>query len=433
MINSAIKIVDVLRQADYQALFCGGFVRDMLMNKESQDIDIATSALPEQIEQLFEYTIPVGKNFGVIIVVLNGIEFEVATFRNDGNYSDGRRPDSVSFSTMEEDAKRRDITINGMFYCPIEQKVFDFVNGQEDIKNKKIRLIGNPYDRINEDKLRMLRVIRFAARLDFEIEQSTYDAVCHNAKRINLVSEERLFNELTKILRARRPRIALNLLIDSGLIDNIIPEIKMMDGTKQPEQFHSEDVLGHTISALELLPENASDELLWGTLLHDIGKPKTQTFEDRIRFNNHDFVGAQIAKDILKRLRAPNDFCDQVISFVENHMRFMFVKNMKTSKLLRFIRMPKFDEHMLLHYADCMASHGGLDNYYFLKEKLETIEPEEIRPPKIFTGHDLISLGFEPGPVFKQILEVIEDLQLEGKISNKEEALSFVGSNYQRG
>lgn len=434
MKENALKIIHKLQNAGFQSVYAGGFVRDMLMCNEINDIDIATDAKPEQVEALFKHTIPVGKAFGVIIVMIDDDQFEVATFRNDGKYSDGRRPDSVVFSSMEEDAKRRDLTINGMFFDPVSDRVFDFVGGQNDIKEKIIRFIGNADDRINDDKLRILRAIRFSIKFGFKMDIETKDAIVRNTKEILTVSQERIFDEIIKILRIRKPKEALEMLSNLGILKFILPEVEAMKGVEQPIDFHPEgDTFCHTIKALSVLPSNTSDELLMGTLLHDIGKPPTQTFEDRIRFNNHDKVGAKMTLELLRRLKCPNEFIDHVVSLVENHMEFRHVKELRESKLKRFMRLPKFEEHMALHTADCLSSHGSLDNIEFLNKKLAEIEPEEIRPIRLVTGNDLINFGFIPGQIFRTILTEIEDMQLEGQINNRDQALKFIQEKWKVG
>jgi poly(A) polymerase len=429
--DKAIRIIETLQNVGFQAVYAGGYVRDKIMGLESHDIDIATNATPDTVEKMFEDTIPVGKAFGVIRVIIDEVQYEVATFRSDSKTSDGRHPDSVVFSTIEEDAQRRDLTINGMFFDPIRKNILDYVGGQEDIKNKVIRLIGDPNQRIAEDKLRMMRAIRFSARFDFEIVQSTFDAIVHHASEISQVSAERIFEEIIKILRLHKPHASINMLMESGLMQYIIPEFIAMKGCEQPVDYHPEGcVYQHTLDALSYLKKDASDELLMATLLHDIGKPKTQTFEDRIRFNNHDSVGASLTETILKRMKASNEFTDQVVSLVSNHMKFMHVQDMRSSKLKRFMRMNKFEEHIALHYVDCMSSHGKTDNVDFINKKLIEIEPEQIRPVRLFTGEHLIELGFNPGKIFKVILEEVEDLQLEGQITCFEEAKKFVCDKY---
>jgi poly(A) polymerase len=438
MKSQALKIINILKDHGHQAVIAGGAVRDMLLGIEPNDWDISTSALPDEVEALFEKTIPAGKNFGVIIVVLDGFEIEVATFRSDSARSDGRRPDSVIFTSMKEDAKRRDLTVNGLFYDPSEDKIIDYVGGQKDIKDKVIRFIGDPDARITEDKLRLMRAVRFSARLDFEIVPETIEAIKRHTPEVAMVSPERLADELLKILRAGNFKRSFDLLFETKLIDYILPEVRAMGGCEQPPEFHPEgDVFIHSMIALENLPNDASDELLMATLLHDVGKPSTQTFEDRIRFNGHELAGKDISREILKRLKFSNDFTDHVLSLIENHMKFSRVKEMRISRLKRFMAMNKFEEHMALHRADCLSSYGLLDNYEFLLEKLKTFEPEEVKPqkvnlpPRLITGNDLLEMGFKQGPIFRTILTDVEDKQLEGTFASKEEALKYVARTYK--
>jgi len=440
MEEQALKIIRTLQGLGYEALYAGGYVRDMILGLKSSDIDIATSASPDTVEKLFEKTLAVGKTFGVIVVVMDGVEVEVATFRNDGNYLDGRRPDSVTFSSMKDDAVRRDLTINGMFYNPVTKEVLDYVGGQEDLKKRVIRLIGDPEARIAEDKLRMLRVVRLATRLDFTIDPGTLEAVKKHSSEITQISAERVADELLKILRAGNYSKSLNLLFDIEIIKHILPEVYKMRGCEQPPQYHPEgDVLVHSIKALENLPSDASDELRMGTLLHDVGKPVTSSLlcgsvsrnEDRIRFNRHELKGKDISREILKRLKFSNEFTERVLSLVENHMKFMSVKLMRTSRLKRFVALPHFEEHMALHRADCLSSHGNLDNYEFVQERVNTYEPEDIRPVRLITGNDLLQLGFKAGPLFKEILTAVEDRQLEGAILDRDSALKYVSETYQ--
>ena len=427
----AVKIVQTLKDAGYQAVFAGGCVRDQLLGIEPNDYDIATSATPDVVESLFPDTIPLGKAFGVIVVLMEGIEFEIATFRNDGNYTDGRRPDEVKFASMQEDAYRRDLTINGMFYDPVEDKIYDFVEGQEDLKKRSIRLIGNAQDRINEDKLRMLRVLRFAIRFDFSIHLSTYVTVSGMSAEITQVSAERISDEFLKILRTRKYRKALGLLFEAKFLERFLPEVAALRGVEQPKDYHPEgDVYEHTIKALEALPNDASDELVMATLLHDIGKPPTQTFEDRIRFNEHDSVGARLAQARLKKMKFSTEFIDHVVAMIANHMKFQHVKKMRMSTLKRFMRLPKFEEHLALHKADCISSHGHTDNYEFVLAKTNEFVPEQIRPTPLATGHDLIQMGLKPGPIFKRWLDEVEDKQLEGEITTREEALALLKKKF---
>jgi poly(A) polymerase len=424
----AIEIIKTLQKNGYEAVIAGGAVRDMLLNIEPQDYDIATNAAPSIVESLFDKSLPIGKAFGVIIVVMDNVQIEVATFRQDSKESiDGRHPDSINFSSMEEDAKRRDFTINGMFYDPLTGSLIDYVKGYEDIHNRLIKFIGDPESRIAEDKLRMIRALRFSAKLEFTIDPDTFEAVKKHASEISQISAERIADEIQKILRIKHPRLAFSLLFETGLIDHILPEVRAMEGCEQPVDYHPEgDVLAHTLLALDYLPENASDELRMGVLLHDVGKPVTQTFEDRIRFNGHDLAGKDVAREILKRLKFSNEFSERVVELIGNHMKFMHVDNMRTSRLKRFLALPHFEEHMALHQVDCLSSHRNLENYDFVAEKLKTYEPEEIRPTRIITGKDLMDMGFKQGPVFRVILTDVEDQQLEGAISSREEALEYV-------
>ena len=427
LLEKAISIVRTLKDSGHQAVFAGGCVRDKIAGRPSDDIDIATSATPDIVESLFEHTLSVGKSFGVIVVVDGDDQFEVATFRTDGAYGDGRRPDSVTFSSMKEDAFRRDLSINGMFYDPVEDILYDYVGGEKDFERKIIRLIGVPDARIEEDRLRMMRVIRFAVRFDFGIEPDTMVSVERHASKILTISVERIFEELIKILREGRFERSISLLMKTGLLGYILPEVQAMAGVEQPVDYHPEgDVLTHTIMALGHLPKDASDELLVATLLHDVGKPRTQTFEDRIRFNGHESVGVLIAGDILRRFKVSNDFADHVVLLIKNHMKFMGVEKMKKSTLKRFVRVDRFQDYMTLHYADCMSSHGGLESYEFVKSFMEKAEPDEIRPKKLITGEDLKTLGIPPGPIYRTIVVEVEDEQLEGRLITREAALEYV-------
>jgi len=434
MKNQALKIVRKLQKHGHEAVLAGGCVRDMILKIDPQDYDVATSATPDQVEALFEHTVAVGKAFGVIVVVMDGFEIEVATFRADSPTSDGRRPDSVTFTSMEEDAKRRDLTINGMFWDPVQDRIIDFVHGKEDIIKEYVRLIGDPGARIAEDKLRMMRVVRFAARFKFKVIPNTLAAVKDHASEILQISAERIGDELLKILRTGNYRIAFDLLFETNLIDYILPEIKAMKGVEQPVDYHPEgDVLQHTLLALESLPADASDELRMGVLMHDVGKPPMQTFEDRIRFSQHELKGKDMCREILKRLKYSNEFVEHVTELVGNHMKFMHVKDMRISKLKRFMAIPKFEEHLALHRADCMSSHKHLTNYEFVKEKFENYEPEEIRitpDTRILTGNDLLARGYKAGPLFREILVDVEDQQLEGAISDRDQALKYVAGKY---
>ena len=427
MEEKAIQIVRALRRAGFEAVFAGGCFRYILLGETSSDIDIATNAPPRIIEALFEKTVPVGKAFGVMLVIIDGGKFEVATFRKDDKYLDGRHPETVSFATMEEDALRRDFTINGIFFDPLEKKIIDFVGGGKDIEGNLIRAIGDPERRFADDKLRMMRAVRFAARFGFKIDEGTFSAIKSHAGEIKEIPVERVAEEFVKILRAGNPRKYFNLLFETRLIDFVLPEVKALKGLNQPEEFHPEgDVLEHTIQVLENIYPGASDELLMGALLHDIGKPATFKTAERIRFDGHDRKGVEIAQVLLKRLRFSGDFIDRVLSLIGSHMRFMHVKDMKLSTFKRFISIPFFDEHIALHRADCLACHKSLDNLEFVQQKRDALPPETIRPAPLITGKDLIEMGLTPGPVFKEILSAVEERQLEGLLKDRDEALSFV-------
>lgn len=432
---AAESIVERLRVEGYNAYFAGGCVRDLLLGRTPLDFDVATSAKPDAVIRLFPRTFAVGAHFGVILVAdeLDGqqIVTEVATFRSDGAYSDGRRPESVRFSeSAKEDVIRRDFTINGMLLDPQTGGVLDFVSGGADLAAKLIRAIGEPAQRFDEDKLRMLRAVRFAARFDFAIEKQTESAIQRCAAQIHQVSCERIRDELTRMLTEGRARQAFELLDHTGLLKEVLPEIDRMHEVKQPPEFHPEgDVWMHTLMLLEQLPAGVSSTLAWGALLHDVGKPATfQPGPGRIRFNGHVEVGVRIAEDICRRLRFSNEESVQVAALVENHMRFGDVERMKVSTLKRFFRLKDFPEHLALHRMDCVASHGSLDLYNFAKTKYEAIPEAEVRPALLLTGRDLIEARYKPGPEFKRLLALAEDAQLEGRISTKEEALALIAS-----
>lgn len=410
-------------------------MRDLLLGHAPADFDVATSARPETVVKLFPRTFAVGAHFGVILVCdeLDGrqIVTEVATFRSDGAYSDGRRPDSVRFSDRpEEDVVRRDFTINGMLFDPQTNRVLDFVGGRGDLEAKLVRAIGDPAQRFDEDKLRMLRGVRFAARFEFAIESGTEAAMRTHAAQISQVSCERVRDELTRMLTEGHARRAFELLDKTGLLMRVLPEIDRLHGVEQPPEFHPEgDVWTHTLMLLEQLSAGASATLAWGALLHDVGKPATfQPGPGRIRFNGHVEIGVRIAEDICRRLRFSNEEATQIAALVENHMRFGDVKRMKDSTLKRFFRLKDFPEHLALHRMDCMASHGNLDLYEFAKSKYEAIPIEEVRPELLLNGRDLIEAGYRPGPEFKRLLAIAEDAQLDGRIHSKQEALALVAA-----
>ena len=426
----AIEIVRRLRGRRFEAYFAGGSVRDMLLGRDPKDYDIATDARPEEVKSLFQKTIPVGEKFGVVIAVLEGENFEIATFRTEGAYSDGRRPDSVSFASVKEDALRRDFTINGLFFDPLSEKVLDYVEGRKDIEAKVIRTIGDPEKRFQEDKLRLLRAVRFASTLSFDIEKRTLMTVKRLAPEINRVSPERVREELVRVFTRSGAGRGLELLSESGLLREILPEVEAMKGVNQPKEFHPEgDVFVHTKLMLDQL-EHPSVVLAFACLLHDVGKPLTYEVRDRIRFNEHAEVGASVAANILERLRFSNDEKEAIVLCVKNHMRFKEVQQMRPGKLKRLLQSDTFHQELELHRIDCASSHGNLGNWEFLKKKLEEYGQEDIRPKPLLTGEDLLALGFSPGPLIGKILEEVKELQLEGELSSGEQALAWVKAHY---
>jgi poly(A) polymerase len=432
----ANSICNTLRGGGYQALLVGGCVRDLLLGREPADYDVTTDATPEQVVSLFPESVAVGAQFGVILIPRDGLKVEVATFRSDVGYSDGRHPDSVVYSkTPQEDVQRRDFTINGLLMRHDTGEVLDFVGGQADLEAKVIRAIGEPGHRFAEDKLRMMRAVRFTARFGFEIEPETFRAIRRHVGVIHQVSPERLREELTKLLTEGAARRAFELLDETWLLQQVLPEIGAMKGVEQPPQYHPEgDVWIHTLLMLEGLPADPSPTLAWGVLLHDVGKPPTfqSTAEtgDRIRFNNHVEVGVRMAEAICKRLRFSNDDTEQILALVDNHMKFGAVEEMRTSTLKKFVRLPHFEEHLALHRLDCLSSHRHLESYEFVRRFLELTPPEQVRPERLLTGDDLQAMGFRPGPLFSQILQAVEDGQLEGQIRTREEAEQYVLSNF---
>ncbi len=463
MVNSkqyAAGIVRTLRESAHQAYFCGGCVRDLLLGREPADYDVTTDATPEQVMRIFPETYAVGAQFGVVLVPMpeaahvshedpvaapgpashervpgsgKANVVEVATFRCDVSYSDGRHPDEVRFSKdPREDVERRDFTINGLLMDPVSGEVLDFVGGRKDLEAHIVRAIGDPERRFAEDKLRMLRAVRFAARFGYAIDPPTFSAIQKLAPQIHQVSHERVRDELTKMLIEGHARRALLLLDESGLLGEVLPEISAMKGVEQPPQYHPEgDVFVHTLLLLERLPHPCRPTLAWGALLHDVGKPPTfRVAPDRIRFDGHVEVGVKMAEEICRRLRFSNEDTEQILALVNHHMRFGQVTLMKESTLKKFLRMPKFEEHLQLHRLDCEASHGDLSSYGFAKEKLGSIPPEKMRPAPLVTGNDLIAAGYAPGPRFKEILLAVEDGQLEGRLQSKQDAMKLVAREF---
>ncbi len=433
MESAARGMVEHLRAAGHVAYFAGGCVRDLLLEKTPKDFDIATSARPEEVQKLFARTYAVGAHFGVIVVLEESFQVEVATFRSDGAYLDGRRPTSVHFSSPEEDARRRDFTINGMFYDPPNESVIDFVGGREDLTARRIRAIGAPAERFAEDRLRLLRAIRFATTLEFEIEPATWGAIEQAAAGISEISAERIREELVRIFLSPQRVRGWELLDRSGLLPIILPEVAAMKGCEQPPQYHPEgDVFEHTRIMLGLLPDEVSLPLVLSVLFHDIGKPPTATIDEtgRIRFNGHDRVGAEMTETLMQRLRFSRAEIDATVEAVRQHMVFKDVPNMRVSRLKRFMARPNFTDELELHRVDCQSSHGMLDNYEFLKTKGEEFANEPIIPPPLVNGADLIALGLKPGPQFGEILEAVETRQLEGILRDRDEALAWVRAEY---
>ncbi len=444
--RSAQAVVERLWAHGCAAYFAGGCVRDLLLGVEPKDFDVTTAARPEQVMQLFSRTEAVGAHFGVVLVIdtVDGerIATEVATFRSDGVYTDGRRPDSVLFSDdPREDVLRRDFTVNGLLLDairfeagePAEACVLDFVEGRADLHAGVLRAIGDPVRRFTEDKLRMLRAVRFAARLGFVLEPATLAAIRQLAPEIVQVSPERTRDELTKILTEGAAHHGFELLEETGLLPIVLPEVARMQGCAQPPQYHPEgDVWVHTLMLLDHLQSGVSPTLAWGMLLHDVGKPPTFTppdpakAGDRIRFNGHAEIGVAVARAILNRLRFSNDDTEQILALVKHHMQFGDVPKMKQSTLKRFLRLPRFDEHLRLHYADVMSSHKMLGPYETAQKALGAMGQAEIRPALLLTGADLIAAGYRPGPQFKAMLTAAEDAQLEGAVTSRDEALALV-------
>ena len=436
MEQAAREICSGLREHGYIAYFAGGCVRDMVRGLAPKDFDIATDATPDVVQKLFPRTYAVGACFGVVVVVVGGDNFEVATFRSDDAYVDGRRPSAVHFSSPEEDAKRRDFTINGMFLDPVANEVIDFVGGRADLEAKLVRAIGEPAQRFTEDRLRMLRAVRFASVLDYEIDHQTWDALVTNAASINEISAERIREELVRIFLSPQRVRGWDLLDSSGLMRAILPEIDAMKGCLQPEQFHPEgDVFQHTRLMLSLLPEKVSVPLVCSVLFHDVAKPVTATVDEtgRIRFNEHDRIGAEMTEAIMGRLRFSRAEIDATVEMVRQHMVFKDVPKMRVAKLKRFMARPTFEDELELHRVDCASSHRMMDNYEFLLRKREEFANEPIIPPPLVRGDDLIALGLKPGPKFGEILEAVETRQLEGTLHNREEALEWLKREYSLG
>lgn len=421
------EVAERLRGAGRQVYYVGGSVRDELLGVEVHDRDLTTDATPSELKSLFPGALEVGAHFGVMLIRRDGVEVQVATFRTESSYCNGRHPGEVRFETdVVADLRRRDFTINALLQDPLTGEIVDPLGGMADLRAGILRAIGDPAERFQEDHLRMLRAVRFAARLGFEIEPGTMAAIRALAPQIHRISAERIRDELVRILTEGSARRGFELLDESGLLIEILPEVAAMKGVQQPPQFHPEgDVWIHTLGLLERLGK-APVELALGCLLHDVGKPPTQTFEDRIRFNGHDRVGAQMARGILSRLRFPTDVIEAVEALVDQHMKFKDAGRMGLSAFKRFVRQPGFDQLLELHRLDILASGGGLQSYEAVKERYAAMPEEQLRPPALITGRDLIELGFEPGPAMGTILRAVEEQQLEGQLESKEEAIAYV-------
>ncbi|MCU1236006.1 MAG: metal dependent phosphohydrolase [Candidatus Solibacter sp.] len=427
----ARRVIAKLRGAGHQAYLVGGCVRDLLLGVKPKDFDIATDARPDRIMDLFPSSGRVGAHFGVVLVRDVFDQVEVATFRSDHDYLDGRHPEFVRFeSDPKEDVLRRDFTINGLMLDTETDRVLDYVDGQGDLQRGIIRAIGDPNARFREDHLRLLRAVRFAARFGFEIEPATFEAMRRDHALIRAVAAERVREELVRILTEGGARRGFELLDASGMLDDLLPEVARMKGVEQPPQYHPEgDVWNHTLLLLEQL-DHPTPTLALGALLHDVGKPDTFRIADRIRFDGHVEEGVRLAHSIMTRLRFSREEIEQVGALVENHMRFKDVHNMKESTLKRFLRLPDFEEHLELHRLDVMSSNKRLENYELAKRKLAEYSEKHLQPEPLVTGADLIGMGYQPGPQFSRILAMVEDAQLEGSIQTRGEAINLIRDTF---
>ena len=437
--RTAESIVRRLKQNDFEAYFVGGAVRDFVRGVMPGDFDIVTSARPDQVAFLFERTIAVGAKFGVMVVIADGRPYEVATFRSDDVYVDGRRPTRVHFSSVKEDVLRRDFTINGLLMDPETSQIIDYVDGLADIERKIVRTIGDPAVRFNEDHLRMLRAIRFAANLDFHLDAETQKAIFANAANIRSVSAERIQEELGKILTRGGARRGLELMAATDILKYILPEVDGMHGVSQPPRFHPEgDVWEHTMIMLDTLARetspNTDPALAWSALLHDVGKPISRTEDETgVHFYGHVQQGELISGNVLQRLKFSNALRETVIGLIHHHMDFMNVQKMRPARLKRFLRTPEFNLHLELHRLDCLASHGMLDYYEFCRSRLQNMDHEDLHPPRLLTGDDLLTMGFPPGKQIGEILRSLEEEQLENRIHDKDEAMAFVKDRWKSG
>ena len=425
----AKEIVATLQHAGFAAFWVGGCVRDFLLGREPQDFDIATDAKPEQVEKLFAKTIPVGRKFGVVIVVAGGQQFQIATFRAEADYQDGRRPEKIEFANAEADARRRDFTVNGLFYDPLTQKIYDWVGGEKDLRAKIIRTIGKPEERFGEDHLRLLRAVRFAAQLNFEIEARTFAAIQALASKIKIISAERVREELIKLFSPPHAARGLVWLRDSGLLEHILPELAATIHCEQSPDFHPEgSVFNHLCLMLEKMPVGASESLPWAVLLHDIAKPVTvgkDLVTGKIHFYGHEKIGADMAEKILQRLKFPNKQTEEIVEAVRHHMQFKDVKQMRKATLRRLLLRETFPLELELHRLDCLGSFGDLEHFNFLVEQAEELKHQpQIRPP-LLTGNDLLALGVPPGKALGALLAEIRERQLADELKTPDEARAW--------
>lgn len=427
--TTATAIVHRLQAAGYAAFWVGGCVRDRLRGKEPEDFDIATSALPSQIEALFPRTVPVGKQFGVILVVEEGRQYQVATFRAESGYQDGRRPSQVTYTGAQVDARRRDFTVNGLFYDPVREQLHDWVGGVADLQAGLLRTIGDPNERFAEDHLRLLRAVRFAAQLDFRIEPETLAAVQRHAPKIVSVSAERVREELTKLFRAPHGRRGLDLLRESGLLDRVLPEVAATVTCAQSPDFHPEgSVYQHCRLMLDLLPAEADPSLPWLILLHDVAKPVTAAPDPatgEIHFYGHEKTGAAMAEAVLQRLRFPRKQADDIVACVRHHMRFKDATRMRKATLRRLLMRPTFALELALHRLDCLGSHGRLETYDFLREQAAELARQPALRPPLVSGTDLLALGMSPGPAVGKLLAAIREKQLQDELKTRGDALGW--------
>jgi poly(A) polymerase len=430
--QKALAIVRRLVDAGFRAVFAGGCVRDRILGVEPKDFDIATDARPEVVLKLFEHTVAVGAKFGVIAVIVGDDQFEVATFRADAAYLDGRRPSSVRFGAIEEDAIRRDFTIGGMFYDPIADQLIDLVGGMRDLRAGTIRAIGNPDERFEEDHLRILRAIRFAARLNFTIDPATWSAMLRSAPKIGQIAAERIGEEIAMMMTEGGAARAMDLMMQSGLMQLLLPEVVEMRGCAQPENFHPEgDVYTHTRIGVAMLPAGCSETVAFGILLHDIAKPRCRAETgDKVTFYGHVEQGAVMAAEMLARLKRSRAVQERVAYLVKNHLKLCMAPRMRPATLKRMLAEDGFDELMEVAFMDAMASSSYLGFWHFCKHAMSTMTAQEIRPPRLIGGDDLKELGFTPGPRFKAILKDVEDQQLDGLLANRDDALEYVRVHY---